>query len=173
LSISVAWLTKTSIRNFHSHGFYRFFAFITIIAIILINLDYWFEDPISLLQIVSWFLLVLSLYFGINGIRLLKKMGKPGKKRIDHELLSFEKTTELVTVGIYRYIRHPMYSSLLFLSWGTFLKHPSWLSIFLVVCSTLFLSSTAKREEEENINYFGTVYQDYMNKTKMFIPLVW
>ena len=173
LSIGVAWLTRSSIRNYHSHGFYRFFAVIIIIAIILINLDHWFNRPFSFLHIVSWFLLIISLYFGIHGIWLLQRIGRPNNKRDDHLLLSFEKTTELVTKGTYRYVRHPMYSSLLLLSWGAFLKHPTWTTVCLVVSSTLFLTIAAKREENENINYFGNAYQDYMKTTKMFIPFVW
>jgi protein-S-isoprenylcysteine O-methyltransferase Ste14 len=100
-------------------------------------------------------------------------MGSPNKKRDDHLLLSFEKTTELVTEGVYRYIRHPMYSALLFLSWGAFLKHPTMITVCLIVCSTLFLTNTAKREERENINYFGIAYQEYMKSTNMFIPFIW
>jgi len=113
------------------------------------------------------------LYFGIHGIWLLQRIGRANNKRDDHLLLSFEKTTELVTKGTYRYVRHPMYSSLLLLSWGAFLKHPTWITVCLVVSSTLFLTITAKREESENINYFGNAYQDYMKTTKMFIPFVW
>ena len=173
LSVGIAWLTRSSIRNVRSHGFYRFFALIIIIAIILLNIDHWFTDPFSFFHIVSWFLLILSLYFVIPGIWALQKMGKPDKKRDDHLLLGMEKTTELVTKGAYRYIRHPMYSSLLFLSWGAVLKHPSWTTVCLVMSSTLFLTITAKREESENINYFGNAYQDYIKKTKMFIPFVW
>lgn len=44
--------------------------------------------------------------------------GKPASHRHDETLMSFEKTTALVTTGIYRRIRHPLYGSLLFLAWG-------------------------------------------------------
>ena len=45
--------------------------------------------------------------------------------RIDASLYAFEKTSKLVTVGLYRYICHPLYSSLFFLGWGVFFKSPS------------------------------------------------
>ena len=38
-----------------------------------------------------------------------------GWGRENAALLELEKTSRLVTVGLYRYIRHPLYSSLLFL----------------------------------------------------------
>jgi protein-S-isoprenylcysteine O-methyltransferase Ste14 len=101
---------------------------------------------------------------------LLRLLGKPDRERIDPSLVGIEKTTELVTVGIYGYIRHPLYSSLLFLSWGAFFKQPSWAGACLALMATFFLTATAKIEETENMHFFGDVYQTYMEKTKMFIP---
>ncbi|MFQ6008112.1 MAG: methyltransferase family protein [Candidatus Zixiibacteriota bacterium] len=84
--------------------------------------------------------------------------------------MGIEKTAQLVTVGVYRYIRHPIYSSLLFLAWGVFIKYVSWETACLTAIATFFLIMTAKREEAENICYFGEAYRDYMRQTKMFIP---
>jgi protein-S-isoprenylcysteine O-methyltransferase Ste14 len=47
---------------------------------------------------------------------LMKKMGKPEPDRNEETLYQFERTTELVDKGIFKYIRHPLYSSLLFLT---------------------------------------------------------
>ena len=85
-------------------------------------------------------------------------------------LIGIEKTTELVTTGAYRYIRHPMYSSFLFVAWGVFFKHYSWLSVLMAGITTSFAVMTVKREEAENIRYFGDAYRIYMKRTKMFIP---
>ena len=82
------------------------------------------------------------------------------------------KTTQLVTVRLYQYIRHPMYSSLLFLTWGAFFKSPSWIGSILALGASLFMVLTAKVEERENSQYFGDDYQAYVQKTKMFIPYV-
>jgi protein-S-isoprenylcysteine O-methyltransferase Ste14 len=87
-------------------------------------------------------------------------------------MLEFEKTTSLVTVGAYRYIRHPLYSSLLFLAWGVFFKNPSWPGAILAVTATLFLVMTARMEEAEDVRFFGPAYQAYMKQTKMFIPFL-
>jgi protein-S-isoprenylcysteine O-methyltransferase Ste14 len=65
-----------------------------------------------------------------------------------------------------------MYSSLLFLTWGVFFKNPSWLSGIFALAATVFLVATAKAEEVEDIRFFGTSYQDYIKKTKMFIPFL-
>jgi protein-S-isoprenylcysteine O-methyltransferase Ste14 len=83
-----------------------------------------------------------------------------------------EKTTRLVTIGPYRFIRHPMYASLLYLAWGIFLKHITLLSVVLVIFASLLLVATAILEEKENLPYFGGAYAAYMQYTKRFIPFI-
>jgi protein-S-isoprenylcysteine O-methyltransferase Ste14 len=168
----ILWISRSSLPNFRSHGFYRFFAWEAILALILLNLNYWFYEPFRTYQLVSWFLLIISLYLVFHGIQLLGMAGKPDNRREDPSLLRMEKTTELVTRGAYRYIRHPLYSSLLFLAWGAFFKQLTLVSICLVLVATFFLAVTAKIEEAENIRFFGTAYKSYMKKTKLFIPFL-
>ena len=104
---------------------------------------------------------------------MLRTRGKPVKRRPgDRALLGFEKTTTLVTSGIYKYLRHPLYSSLFLLTWGTFFKAASLLGIVLAMTATLFLIATAKADEAECTRFFGLAYQQYMRKTKMFIPYI-
>ncbi|MFQ6114313.1 MAG: methyltransferase family protein [bacterium] len=73
---------------------------------------------------------------------------------------------------MFKYIRHPLYSSLLLLAWGVFFKRPSWVSGGVVMGATAFLLATSKVEEMENIRYFGAAYRAYMQHSKMFIPFV-
>jgi len=171
-SAILVYVSRVSLRDPRSHGFYRFFAWEAILALTLLNLDSWFRDPFSWHQLISWSLLVASLFLVIHGVQLLKHMGQADSRRDDAPMLEFEKTTSLVTVGAYRYIRHPLYSSLLFLTWGVFFKNPSWPGGILAVTATLFLVMTAKIEEAEDIRFFGTAYQVYMKQTKMFIPFL-
>jgi len=159
--IFVSW---TSFRNPRSHGFYRFFAFEFTLALILLNLDNWFRDPFSIHQIVSWLLLFVSIVLVAHGIYLLRVVGRPKS--------GIESTTALVIVGAYKYIRHPLYSSLLFLAWGVFCKAPSIPGGILAAVATAFLVTTARIEESENAQKFGVEYAAYMKTTRMFIPFV-
>jgi len=87
-------------------------------------------------------------------------------------LFQFEKTTELIETGIFKYIRHPLYGSLVFLSWGVFFKNTT-LPLFLVsVFSTLMLYITARFDEKECVQYFGDKYSEYMKRSKMFVPFL-
>lgn len=168
----IAYVSRASLVVPRSHGFFRFFAWEAILALTLLNVDDWFRDPFSWHQLVSWFLLVVSLFLVLHGVRLLKQIGKPDSQRNETPMIGFEKTTTLVTVGAYRYIRHPLYSSLLFLAWGVFFKAPSWVGGLLALAATLFLVTTARIEEAEDVRFFGAAYREYMKQTKMFIPFL-
>jgi hypothetical protein len=104
----LAYLSRASLAVPRSHGFYRFFAWEAILALFLLNVDVWFRDPFSWHQILSWALLVISALLVIGGIRLLTYSGAPDAARDDVPMMAFEKTTRLVTTGLYRYIRHPL-----------------------------------------------------------------
>lgn len=170
LLVIVSW---RSLRHPRSHGFYRFFAWEAILALFLLNAGFWFYRPFSWNQIIAWTLLIASLIPLILGIHALRTRGKPASQReSDPSLLAFEKTSTLVTTGIYRYIRHPMYSSLFLLAWGIFFKLPSIPGLALAITATAFLVATAKADENECTHFFGTSYVDYMKRTKMFIPRI-
>ncbi len=173
LSAGLLYVSRASLRAPRSHGFYRFFAWELILALALLNVDIWFRAPLSWHQLISWFLLIVSIVPLTFGVRSLVTHGKPVKHRdAEPQLFAIEKTSSLVTTGIYRYIRHPLYASLLFLTWGVFFKAPAWLGGLLALAATLFLIATAKADEAECIRFFGPSYQTYMKRTKMFVPLI-
>lgn len=172
VSALIVWVSRNSLRSYHTHGFYRFFAWESILILFLINVNYWFEEPLRWDHIVSWIFLIISLLLIISGVQTFRKKGNIDSHRDDQSLVAIEKTTQLVTSGIYRYIRHPFYSSLLFLGWGIFLKNTTLAGLFLTGCVTTLLFITARREEVENKHYFGEAYAGYMKKTKRFIPFL-
>ncbi|MBN2146849.1 MAG: isoprenylcysteine carboxylmethyltransferase family protein [Anaerolineales bacterium] len=168
----LVYISHLSLPHMRSHGFYRFFAWEILLVMLVLNLRTWFETPLAWHQLISWAMLIISLYLVIHGMILLHKIGAQNSHRDDSPMLGLEKTARLVTIGAYRYIRHPLYSSLLFLAWGFYFKSPSVLDGILALTCTLFLFATAKLEENENIRYFGGQYVEYMQHTRMFIPFV-
>ncbi len=163
-SLGILIFSWPSLGNMRAHGFYRFFAFESILALILLNIGRWFHDPFSVQQLISWPLLCGSLFLAIHGFYLLRIIGKPTG--------NFENTTALVKIGAYQYIRHPLYSSLLFLGWGAFFKSVTLASAALVMSISVFLFATAKTEEAENLAKFGEEYARYRRTTKMFVPFL-
>jgi protein-S-isoprenylcysteine O-methyltransferase Ste14 len=163
-TIFIIWYSWSSLRQPRSHGFYRFFVFEAILGLFLLNLRGWFAHPFAWYQLISWILLIGSIVPVIYGFVLLHSAGKPEG--------SFEATTRLVTEGIYRYIRHPLYASLLYLAWGIFFKSPSLLDGCIAAVATAFLYATARADENECLIKFGNEYAEYMKWTKRFIPFV-
>lgn len=172
LSLPVLAISRRSLFKIRSHGFYRFFAWESMAFLLSINYQYWFSNPFEILQIISWILLFGAIYPVFAGIIMLKKRGKPQKSRNDRSYYKFEETTELVETGIYKYIRHPMYCSLLLLTWGIFLKNPVTDALLASLAASLFLYLTAIFDERECFACFGEKYRDYMKRTKRFIPYI-
>ena len=172
LSIPVVIISWRTILNIRSHGFYRFLSWECIIWLFISNYKSWFDYPFSITQIISWIFLMFSGFLVIAGVIIMKRIGKQGKNRDEKELYQFEKTSELIDKGIFKYIRHPLYSSLLFLTWGIFLKNTTEILLFIALLSTTFLFITAIFEEKECINFFGEKYNEYMKRNKRFIPYI-
>jgi protein-S-isoprenylcysteine O-methyltransferase Ste14 len=160
LIILFSWFV--SIREKRYHGIPRFFVFEGLLFLFLMQAKFWFREPWSLQQVISWILLISSISYALAAFILFNRHGKHGK--------NFENTTQLVTTGLYKYVRHPMYASLLFLGWGMFLKEINPLSIVVTVLITVAVFITCKVEEGEMIKKFGEEYKAYMKTTKLWIP---
>ena len=119
----------------------------------------------SIQQIVSWVFLVASLVLAGHGFYLLKAVGRAQGRII-------EDTQTVVEVGAYRYIRHPLYASLILFGWGVLFKGADLPSGALALAASAFLYATARYEEGFNIDRFGAAYSEYMKRTKMFIPFL-
>jgi len=153
-----------SIKHKRYHGIVRFFSFESIFILLLLNYRFWFAHPFSPMQMVSWIFLLLSVYPGIAGYLILRRKGK--------SVESFENTTVLVKTGIYRYIRHPLYFSLLLFGTGVMFKHTGTMQIVLGIINLTAIFFTALTEEKEMIAKFGNDYKEYMKESKMFIPYI-
>lgn len=171
-SLGFILLSRQSLIRPFSHGFPRFFAFEALLGLVVLNARNWFIQPFSLPQIVSWALLLDSALLAIHAFWTLHTYGAPNSSIEDASRIAMEKTTRLVTQGPYRFIRHPMYASLLLAAWGIFLKQINLLSGLLVVLVSLTLLLTAIYEERENLRIFGEAYAAYMQHTKRLVPFV-
>jgi protein-S-isoprenylcysteine O-methyltransferase Ste14 len=77
---------------------------------------------------------------------------------------------ELVTTGIYAYIRHPQYTGFLLITLGMMFD---WLTLPLLIMWPLLLYiyyRLARREERDMELEFGDAYRRYKARTGMFLP---
>jgi len=163
LIILFSWFL--SIKHKRYHGIVRFFAFESIFILVLLNSPVWFKNPFAFHQVISWILLILSIYFAVAGFMLLSNMGKPQGG-------NFENTSVIVKTGLYKYIRHPLYLSLFLVGTGAMLKNPGLRQLLLGAVNLVAVWITARIEEDEMVEKFGNDYRDYMKETKMFIPYI-
>jgi protein-S-isoprenylcysteine O-methyltransferase Ste14 len=80
----------------------------------------------------------------------------------------------LITHGIYRGVRHPMYLALFLYSLGQALVLPNWVAgpSYLVTFGLLF-AFRLRREERMMIDEFGGEYVAYLGKTTRLVPGIW
>jgi protein-S-isoprenylcysteine O-methyltransferase Ste14 len=160
-SLALLWFT---LRRTHVHRYYRLAAFECVLALLFLQVDVWFLEPLRLTQLISWIFLTSSLFLAIAAFRLLSGQGAPSG--------DLEETTKLVTQGVYRWIRHPLYASLLYFGVGAALKQISYLNVVFLLLLFIALYATARVEEQDNEERFGAAYREYMGRTKMFIPFI-
>jgi protein-S-isoprenylcysteine O-methyltransferase Ste14 len=88
--------------------------------------------------------------------------------------LAVREKHQLVTHGIYRWVRHPMYLALLVYSVGQALVIPNWLvGPSYGVAMLLIFDLRVGPEERMMLEEFGKDYQAYMEKTRRLILGVW
>jgi protein-S-isoprenylcysteine O-methyltransferase Ste14 len=88
--------------------------------------------------------------------------------------LTIKTDHQLVTEGIYSYVRHPIYTSyiLLFLGFCTMLQSLWGLALLLAVCIVWF-GNRIGIEEQMLTGEFGEKYQAYCQTTKRLFPYVY
>ena len=86
--------------------------------------------------------------------------------------MTLRENPELVTGGPYAFVRHPIYTGIIFAMLGTGLVFGAWYFIVLVVAFGYFLIST-REEEKDMVQHFPEAYPAYVARTKRLIPFVY
>jgi len=106
-------------------------------------------------------LTLASAWFGIAGVIVLG-----GNRTIYPEP---REGGALVRHGVYRHVRHPLYSSVMLLAFGWAIWFHSLLALGLAVLMAVFLTFKASSEERRLVRRFPD-YSSYQGTTKRFIP---
>jgi protein-S-isoprenylcysteine O-methyltransferase Ste14 len=79
---------------------------------------------------------------------------------------------ELVTHGVYQYIRHPQYTGIFLALFGQLIHWPTVLTLLLFPVVVLAYYRLARKEERAMLARFGEEYRTYIQRVPMFLPTV-
>ena len=140
----VAWLTGRS-QFVHDHFYGHAWAY----------LFGWGDTGAIVLDIVGQILIVAGAFLALAGWRQVHRA-----------------QGQLVTQGLYRWMRHPQYSGFfLFLS-GSLVNWPTLPTLLMFPALVVIYLRLARTEEDEALARFGEAYQLYREATPMFVPAV-
>ena len=111
---------------------------------------------------IDIFFLLLAILIGLRAVYIMKIANL--------NILPDLKTNHQLRIeDIYRFIRHPMYSSVILLCFALFLNHINFLSIIVFTILVFDLYFKARYEEEKLLEEFSE-YKEYKKQTSMFFP---
>ena len=140
-----------------------------LLVLILVISNYFSSKKIDLIllpnqNLISFIILLVGVLILINPILKFIK----SKTTIDP--IKFKKVNKLITSGIYKYSRNPMYLGLLMIVISTSIFY---LNIFSMLTPFLFIlwinKFQIKREEDFLTEKFGEEYLSYKKKTRRWI----
>lgn len=118
----------------------------------------------------KWFLISIFLLAGFGFLILLASLFQLGSNFT--VLAKPKKQATLTTIGIYKFIRNPMYLGVLLMSvsWGLFFQS----KLVLIFTLALFFLFLYKIDLEEKFlqEKFGKDYSEYKEKTYRLIPFI-
>ena len=83
----------------------------------------------------------------------------------------FRPITKLVKCGPYKYVKHPMYTSVLLRDISIFLLTTSWLLTLTFLCVFLVVASRIRKEEKIMLDQFGDEYREYKKQRECYFLL--
>lgn len=136
--------------------------------------DFWkIQDLLLRLNILTIIGIVLAISGGI--LRLLSRLAlrKAGLGVMESSRLKIVEDHKLVTNGIYKHIRHPLYLGEVLRNHGSAIALSSGYGFVVMSLGTLFLHFRMDIEERMLIEEFGENYRQYMEDTNRFIPYIY
>lgn len=120
-----------------------------------------------------WFLGYLGCLFIAFGVTIRLIAVTTLKQQFTTQVSIIEKH-KIVATGIYKVIRHPAYLGYLVSLLGIGLVLGNWVGLAaLVVFPLLGILYRIHVEESVLLGYFGSAYQEYVNRTKRLLPGIW
>lgn len=116
----------------------------------------------------DWLFFVAGVVVSLGGLGL-NRWGRTHLGKFFVESTEIQHDHRLITTGPYRYMRHPIYTSLMMIATGLLLANPSVLMLFACIYAYVDFSLAARRDEKL-LKEELPGYSDYMTRTPRFLP---
>ena len=159
-------MTKFQLKTFLKDAYEIILVFLQFFIISLHFFKWEFIPQKQIIQVstlsylVGFLIIIIALIILLVAIKDLGRNLSPFPRPI--------KNSNLVTTGIYRFTRHPMYYSLIFISIGFFIIKLSIYYLFLTISLALMIKFKIALEEKYLMNKFKN-YSLYKNEVKNLI----
>jgi protein-S-isoprenylcysteine O-methyltransferase Ste14 len=112
----------------------------------------------------------LGLVFAILGIALLRATHRALGRNWSGKL-EIAAGHQLIVLGPYQRVRHPMYTALFCIAFAHSLLSANWIvAATNIVAVTLMYLARVRDEEQMMIDQFGEEYREYMRRTGRLFP---
>ena len=157
-------MSKFQLKNFFKAAYELILVFLQFFIILLHFFQWEFLPQKQIIQAspFSYFLgiliIIIAFIIMLFSIKDLGRNLSPFPRPLNN--------SRLVTTGIYRFTRHPMYYSLMFISIGVFIIKLSIYHLFLTISIALIIKFKIALEEKYLMNKFKN-YLLYKNEVKV------
>jgi methanethiol S-methyltransferase len=159
-------LGDTGMRYFRlAYNVFSIISFAPILWLMVVLPDrvlYQIPAPWIFLSLAGQFAAVVLLVVGVLQTDPLSFVGL-------RQLYEGEKrSSQLVTRGLYRWVRHPLYTAGLLFIWLTPVMTQN--TLVVIIAASVYIVVGAFYEERKLEREFGAAYSEYKSKTPMLIP---
>lgn len=147
--------------------FYNLFAVISILPAIYLMLTlpdtalYQVPAPFNFMMRMGQVVSIVLLFVAVSQTDILSFAGL-------RQLVEEQRDGRLITSGLYRYVRHPLYTFTLLFFWLS--PNMSVNSFILYAALTIYVFVGIIFEERKLVRAFGQEYEEYRAVTPMLIP---
>ena len=140
-----------------------------ILVLILITSNYFFRNQLEIIYL-PYKHSISILMFLVGTLILINPVFKFIKSKTTVNPIKFRKVSKLITTGIFKYSRNPMYLGLIFIIISTSIFYLNYYSIITPFIFYFWINRfQIKREEIFLEKKFGKEYVSYKSKTRRWI----
>lgn len=154
---------------------------------LILRMGLFYSARLSFFNPFDGYIQIAGLVLALVGLVIMVVAGRP---IMEHVYAKATEERKMMTTGIYAYIRHPLYLSLILIPVGLLLLTLNYVALLLLPALWIsgsseeewgdlakgkrfaFLTTAIEYEEQELLRRFGKDYEEYMKRTGRLLPKI-